>query len=156
MAPSFHQLYMALAVALSKRSHCVKKEVGAVITKEDRVIATGYNGPPSGSPHCDEHWPIQGCKRSLTGGCSLALHAEENAILFALRHKIDLVGSRLYITLSPCLPCARTIFSVGITHVLYQDTYAAFKGNKEEEGLLFLESLGVEVAQYKAEKADKH
>ena len=146
--PSFDQIYMTLALGLAQRSHCIKRKVGAVITKDTRVIATGYNGPAQGTHNCDEEWPTQGCPPSMRGGCSLALHAEQNAILFALKNKVDLRGSTLYLTLSPCLPCARIIFSAGVVKVVYQDSYAHFKGLDVEEGLDFLNKLGIEVIQY--------
>ncbi|MEM7362217.1 MAG: dCMP deaminase family protein [Bacteroidota bacterium] len=146
---SFDQIYMNLAEGLAQRSHCIKRKVGAVITQKTRVIATGYNGPPEGTHNCDEEWPTRGCPRTVRGGgCSLALHAEQNAILFALKSKVDLQGSTLYITLSPCLPCARMIFSAGIIKVVYRDSYASFKGLDVEEGIVFLENLGVEVIRY--------
>lgn len=147
--PSFEEIYMTLAMRLAKRSHCVKAQVGAVIAKDTRVVATGYNGPPEGTYNCDEKWPVQGCARSLRGGCSLALHAEENAILYALKNKIDLTNAVLYTTLAPCLPCARIIFSVGIKQVFYQDSYAALKGLELEEGLGFLQNFGIQIVCYK-------
>ena len=112
--PSFSNIFMNLASDLAKRSHCVKAQVGAVLTKDTRIISIGYNGPPAGTHNCDEEWPETGCARDARGSCSLALHAEENAILYAVKNGADLEGSTLYITLSPCLPCARIIFSAGI------------------------------------------
>lgn len=146
---SFEEIYMALAMNLAKRSHCVRAQVGAVIAKDTRIVATGYNGPPEGTYNCDEKWPLQGCPKSVRGGCSLALHAEQNAILYALKNKVDLNNAVLYTTLAPCLPCARIIFSVGIKHVFYQDSYAALKGLEEEEGLVFLQNFGIQTACYK-------
>ena len=147
--PSFEEIYMTLAMNLAKRSHCVKAQVGAVIAKDTRVVATGYNGPPEGTYNCDEKWPLQGCARSVRGGCTLALHAEENAILYALKNKVNLAHAVIYTTLAPCLPCARIIFSVGITHVFYQDSYAALKGLEIEEGLVFLQNFGIQTVCYK-------
>lgn len=144
----FNEIYMTLAMSLAGRSHCIKKQVGCVITKNTRIIAASYNGPPKGTYNCDEKWTQEGCPRSLRGGCSLSLHAEQNAILYALKNKVDLTGATLYITLSPCLPCARIIFSVGITTVFYKDLYAAFKGVSMEEGLVFLKTFGIKTMQY--------
>ncbi|MDQ3191357.1 MAG: dCMP deaminase family protein [Bacteroidota bacterium] len=146
--PSFDDIYMDLAVNLSRRSHCVKMKVGAVITKETRIVSLGYNGPPAGTHNCDEVWPENGCPRSERGGCSLALHAEENAILYAAKNKVTLDGGTLYITLSPCLPCARIIFTTGIKKVYYLNSYAEYKGIEIDEGLAFLEKFGVEIAKY--------
>ena len=145
--PSFDDIYMDLAENLSKRSHCVKLKVGAVIAKDTRIVSLGYNGPPSGTHNCDLEWPLEGCPRSSKGSCSLALHAEENAILYAAKNKVDLQGSTLYITLSPCLSCARMIFTSGIKKVYFLNSYAEYKGHKTEEGVEFLERFGVTVSR---------
>lgn len=145
--PSFDDIYIDLAVNLSKRSHCVKMKVGAVITKDTRIVSLGYNGPPSGTHNCDIEWPVEGCPRSSKGSCSLALHAEENAILYAAKNKVDLQGATLYITLSPCLPCARMIFTSGIKQVYFLNSYAEYKGQETEEGIEFLERFGVIVSR---------
>lgn len=146
--PSFDEIYMDLAVNLAKRSHCVKMKVGAVITKDTRIVSLGYNGPPAGTHNCDQEWPVEGCPRSERGGCSLALHAEENALLYAAKNNVSLEGAVLYVTLSPCLPCARMIFTMGIKKVIYLNSYAAYKGLKSDEGLDFLKRFGVEVYQF--------
>ncbi len=139
---------MDLAENLARRSHCVKMKVGAVITKDTRIVSLGYNGPPAGTHNCDEVWPGVGCPRSERGGCSLALHAEENAILYAAKNKVSLEGGTLYVTLSPCLACARIIFTMGIKKVFYLNSYAAYKGIEIDEGLVFLQKFGVEIAKY--------
>ncbi len=146
---------MDLAVNLSRRSHCVKRQVGAVIAKDTRIVSLGYNGPPSGTYNCDEKWPEEGCPRSERGGCSLALHAEENAILYAAKNKVDLQGSTLYVTLSPCLPCARMIYTSGIKKVFYLHSYAEYKGLEKDEGVDFLQTFGVEVIKYKKDECKK-
>lgn len=138
---------MNLASELARRSHCVKAQVGAVLTKDTRIISIGYNGPPAGTHNCDEEFPETGCARDAKGSCSLALHAEENAILYASKNGADLEGSTLYVTLSPCLPCARLIFSSGIKKVLYRNSYAAYKGLASDEGVDFLNRFGVETLQ---------
>lgn len=146
--PSFDDIYMDLAVNLSKKSHCIKMHVGAVLTKDTRIISLGYNGPPSGTHNCDEEWPAVGCPRDQKGGCSLALHAEENAILYASKNSLSLDGSTLYVTLSPCLPCARIIFTTGIKKVFYLNSYAEYKGFAVDDGVEFLRKFGVEVNKY--------
>ncbi|MGV3703880.1 MAG: deoxycytidylate deaminase [Arcticibacter sp.] len=145
--PSFESIFMNLAGDLARRSHCVKAQVGAVLTKDTRIISIGYNGPPAGTHNCDEEFPETGCARDAKGSCSLALHAEENAILYASKNGADLEGSTLYVTLSPCLPCARLIFSSGIKKVLYRNSYAAYKGLANDEGVDFLNRFGVETLQ---------
>jgi dCMP deaminase len=141
--PTFNQIYMNLAANLALRSHCVKQQVGAVLAKDTRIVSLGYNGPPAGTHNCDEEWPETGCARDRKGSCYLALHAEANAILYAAKNKVDLEGCTLYVTLSPCLACARIIYSVGIKHVYFLNSYAAYKGIEVDEGVEFLRKFGV-------------
>ncbi|MCK6648089.1 MAG: dCMP deaminase family protein [Bacteroidia bacterium] len=147
--PSFDDIYMDLAENLAKRSHCVKAQVGAVLTKDTRIVSLGYNGPPAGTHNCDEVWPGEGCPRDSKGSCSLALHAEQNAILYAAKNNVSIEGSTLYVTLSPCISCARVIYTTGIRKVYYLNSYADFKGLASDEGVDFLKKFGVEVVRYK-------
>ena len=147
--PAFDDIFMELAVNLAKRSHCVKRHVGAVLTKDTRIISIGYNGPPAGTHNCDEEFPEIGCPRDSKGGCSLALHAEQNAILYAVKNKTSVEDATLYVTLSPCLACARIIYTMGITKVVYLKSYATFKGLPNDEGIDFLSKFGVVTEQYK-------
>ncbi|MFI5219916.1 MAG: deoxycytidylate deaminase [Bacteroidia bacterium] len=149
---SFDDIYMELAQNLALKSHCVKIKVGAVLTQDTRIVSLGYNGPPAGTHNCDEEWVDSGCPRDSKGGCSLAIHAEQNAILYAAKSKVTLEGATLYVTLSPCLACARIIFTSGIKKVLYLNSYAGFKGIAMEEGVDFLQKFGVEVEQFIPQK----
>jgi len=146
--PAFDDIYMELAVNLAKRSHCVKRHVGAVLTKDTRIISIGYNGPPSGTHNCDEEWAEVGCPRDSKGSCSLAIHAEQNAILYAVKNKSSVEGATLYVTLSPCLACSRIIFSMGIQQVIYLNSYAQFKNLPSDEGVEFLNKFGVTCTRY--------
>src|ERR1700754_2858284 len=143
MKPSFDHIFMNLATDLANRSHCVKAQVGAVLVKDTRIISIGYNGPPASTHNCDEEWPETGCARDSKGSCSLALHAEENAILYAVKNGANLEGATLYTTLSPCLPCARLIFSAGVKRVFFKNSYAQYKGIASDEGVDFLNRFGV-------------
>jgi dCMP deaminase len=145
---SFDHIFMNLASDLALRSHCVKAQVGAVLAKDTRIISIGYNGPPAGTHNCDEEWPGTGCPRDARGSCSLALHAEENAILYAVKNGAKLEGATLYTTLSPCLPCARLIFSAGIKHVYFVKSYAEYKGLPSDEGVDFLNHFGVKAEKF--------
>ena len=146
--PQFDDIFMELAVNLAKRSHCIKRHVGAVLTKDTRIISIGYNGPPAGTHNCDEEWPEAGCPRDSKGSCSLAIHAEQNAILYAVKNKTDVAGATLYVTLSPCISCARIIYTMKISRVIFLRSYAAYKGIPNDEGVEFLRKFGVEVDQY--------
>lgn len=146
--PDFDDIFMELAVNLAKRSHCIKRHVGAVLTKDTRIISIGYNGPPSGTHNCDIEWPEEGCPRDSKGSCSLAIHAEQNAILYAVKNKTDVEGATLYVTLSPCIACARIIYTMKIKKVIYLKSYAEYKGIQSDEGVDFLKKFGVEVEKY--------
>jgi dCMP deaminase len=146
--PDFDDIYMELAKNLAKRSHCIKAQVGAVLARDTRIISIGYNGPPSGTHNCDEEFPLTGCPRDSKGSCSLALHAEQNAILYAVKNGSRIEGATLYVTLAPCIACARVIYTMKISKVIFLDSYAAYKGIGVEEGVEFLRTFGVEVEQY--------
>lgn len=150
--PSFDEIYMELAENLARRSHCVKAQVGAVLTKDTRIVSLGYNGPPAGTHNCDIEWPGEGCPRDSKGSCSLALHAEQNAILYASKNNVSIEGSTLYVTLSPCISCARVIYTTGIKKVYYMNSYAEFKGLASDEGVDFLRKFGVEVHHYQKQQ----
>jgi dCMP deaminase len=149
MKPSFDDIYMELAEKLALRSHCVKAKVGAVLTKDMRIVSLGYNGPPAGTHNCDIEWPQDGCPRDSKGSCSLALHAEQNAILYAVKNSTAIEGSTLYVTLSPCIACARVIYTTGIKKVFFKNSYAEYKKIAIDEGVEFLRKFGVEVIRYK-------
>ncbi|AFK05299.1 CMP/dCMP deaminase zinc-binding protein [Emticicia oligotrophica DSM 17448] len=146
--PDFDQIFMDLAHNLALRSHCVKAQVGAVLTKDTRIISIGYNGPPAGTHNCDDEFPDHGCPRDSKGSCSLALHAEQNAILYAIKNGANIEGTTLYVTLSPCIACARVIYTMKIKKVFYSKSYAQYKGIPNDEGVDFLRKFGVEVIKY--------
>jgi dCMP deaminase len=147
--PSFDEIFMDLAQNLALRSHCTRAQVGCVLTKDTRIISIGYNGPPSGTHNCDEDFKDEGgCPKDSKGSCSLALHAEQNAILYASKNGASMEGSTIYVTLSPCISCARIIYSMKIKKVIFLNSYAAYKGLPTDEGVEFLRKFGVEVVQY--------
>jgi dCMP deaminase len=146
--PKLDNIFMELAINIARRSHCVKRHVGAVLTKETRIISIGYNGPPAGTHNCDEEWPEAGCERDSRGSCSLALHAEQNALMYAVKNNTNVEGSTIYLTLTPCLACARMILSMGIKRVIYLYSYAEYKGLPKDEGIDFLERFGVETQKF--------
>jgi dCMP deaminase len=148
--PAFDTIFMDLAVNLALRSHCTKAQVGAVLVNETRIISIGYNGPPSGTHNCDEEFGPDGCPRDSKGSCSLALHAEQNAVLYATKNGAKVEGSTLYVTLSPCISCARVIYTMKIKKVVYLKSYAEYKGLPTDEGVDFLRKFGVEVIKYSA------
>lgn len=136
---------MMMAKLAATRSTCLAFPVGAVIVKDKQVLATGYNGPPSGSVHCNE----QGFCYSELEVCgagspnpSRAVHAEANAIAQAAKHGIATDGASIYVTLEPCLHCLKLVISAGIRKVYYESPYEsesiAVRNQFVWEGLLTL------------------
>lgn len=115
-----------LAKLAATRSTCLAFPVGAVIVKNKQVVATGYNGPPSGSTHCTTQgfcYPgLSSCDESKAMP-SRAVHAEANAIAQAAKHGIATDGACIYVTLEPCLSCLKLIISAGIQEVFYETLF---------------------------------
>lgn len=131
---------MTVAYAMQDRSTCARNHVGAVISRMNRIISTGYNGAPTGMPHC-EHPPTGVIMPDLTGhrGCRISIHAEANAIAYAARHGVSVEHATIHTTLSPCYSCAQLIISAGLTRVVYDRPY------RDESGLDLLRAAGVVV-----------
>ena len=114
---------MEAAELVASRSTCDRLHVGAVITKEKNIIATGYNGSPSGMPHCDD------VGHEMEGGhCVRTIHAEQNALIQAAKHGHSTKGTSLYITHSPCYTCAKLIITAGIQNVYFKNLFRESKG----------------------------
>lgn len=145
LRPSWDLYFMRLAGLAALRSNCMKRRVGCVVVRENRVIATGYNGTPRGLTNCNEG----GCVRCNGGGVSganldscVCLHAEENALLEAGRDRVG-ASAVLYCSTAPCLTCSIKIVQCGIKEVVYQQKYSA--GHNSEK--LFIDA-GIKVRQY--------
>ena len=115
-----------MARLASTRSTCVRRHVGAVLVKEKKVLATGYNGVPSGISHCadvgclrDEEQIPSGQRHELCRG----LHAEQNAILQAAYHGVSIQGSVLFCTNFPCVICSKMLINAGIRQIFYLEGY---------------------------------
>lgn len=117
---------MDIARLVARRSTCLRRQVGAVLVKEKNILATGYNGTPSGITHCAE----VGCLRQQLGVPSgerhelcRGLHAEQNAIIQAAKHGVNIAGSTLYCTNSPCSICSKMLINAGIDRIIYLEGY---------------------------------
>ena len=117
---------MAITRLVAKRSTCLRREVGAILVKDKRILATGYNGAPAGLRHCEEVGCIResslvpsGMRHELCRG----LHAEQNVIIQAAYHGIPIRGSTLYCTNKPCVICSKMIINAGIKKIFYEDGY---------------------------------
>ena len=124
--PSWDEYFMEMAELARKRSTCIRRGVGAVIVKDNRVMATGYNGVPRGISHCSE----TGCLREQMGVPSgqrhelcRGLHAEQNAIIQAARMGVNIDGAELYCTTQPCAICTKMIINAGIKRVVIKERY---------------------------------
>lgn len=124
--------FLAVAEIVADASTCSRLHVGAVLVYARRIISTGYNGSPSGMPHC-RHDP----EGTIQGPCTKAVHAEVNAIAFAAKNGVSTDGSYLYTTDSPCINCAALIINAGIKEVKYGRKY------RDSSGLELLERAGV-------------
>lgn len=118
MKPSWDQYFMNLAEVASTRATCDRKHIGAILVKDKRVIATGYNGSVPGTDHCDVvgHYFVN-------EHCCRTTHAEANAIAQAARYGIATDGATCYITAYPCLNCFKILASAGIKEIVYRDSY---------------------------------
>lgn len=124
--PSWHEYFMGICDLVADRSTCLRRKVGAVLVKEKRILCSGYNGAPSKVTHCRE----TGCLREKLGVPSgekhelcRGVHAEQNAIIQAAYHGIQLNGSELYCTNQPCSICAKMIINAGIKVIYFRDGY---------------------------------
>ncbi|MDR1376119.1 MAG: cytidine/deoxycytidylate deaminase family protein [Synergistaceae bacterium] len=124
--PDWDTYFIAIAMMAATRSTCLRRQVGAVITRDRQIVSTGYNGAPSGTDHCLDI----GCLRMTRGVPSgerqemcRGSHAESNAIAQAARMGIATDGAVLYCTHEPCSLCTKVILNAGIARVVYMHPY---------------------------------
>lgn len=153
MRPDWDSYFMEITKLVASRSSCIRRKVGAVLVKDKRILATGYNGAPAGMKHCEEvgclreklHVP-SGERHELCRG----LHAEQNAIIQAARQGTEIVGSTLYCTTAPCSLCAKMLINAGVVRVMYEGNYP------DERAMEFFQEAGVKVELFVPEnKEDK-
>jgi dCMP deaminase len=130
------EMLMRVAEIISQRSTCNRLQVGAVIALDGRIISTGYNGAPTGLPHCSPDTCNTG------NPCTRTTHAEAGAIAHSARHGVALGGSTLYVTHCPCLDCSKLIINAGLKRIVYRTPYRVV------DGLKLLMQAGVEVTYY--------
>jgi dCMP deaminase len=153
--PTQDMALMMTAGVFEQRSTCDRNHVGAVIARDGRIISTGYNGAPAGMPHC-VHPQSTGVRPDgsviiqrrvspvpllpaapLDRGCKLTIHAEANAIAYAARHGVSVIGATVYVTLSPCYACAQLVIAAGLERVVYDRSY------RDPAGIDLLRSAGI-------------
>lgn len=143
--PSWDEYFMQITRQVATRSTCLRRQVGALIVHNKRIIATGYNGGPAGLAHCLDI----GCRREQLGVPSgkqhelcRGIHAEQNAIVQAARYGLPIDGSVLYCTTQPCAQCTKMIINSGITEIVYEQGYP------DELSLELLEESGLIVRRF--------
>lgn len=146
--PSWDEYFMKLANEVATRTTCMRRAVGAVIVKDNRILATGYNGVPSGLRHCRE----TGCLRQELGIPSgqrneicRGLHAEQNAIIQAAKYGPLINGAKIYVNTQPCVVCAKMLINAGIDEIIYQNPYP------DDLSMALLEESGIKVRVYQPE-----
>jgi dCMP deaminase len=142
--PSWKEYFMDIALLVARRSTCRRRRVGAITVRNKRILATGYNGAPSGLPHCldigclrEEMDIPSGERHELCRG----LHAEQNVIIQAAYHGVSIKGATLYCTNLPCSICSKMLINAGISDIIYQEGYA---DSMTEE---MLSAAGVKIVQ---------
>jgi len=127
--PELTEYMMEIAFVVAKRSTCLHHHVGALLVKEKKIIATGYNGAPTGFRHCTEaHCPRADSKSGTAAELCVAVHAEQNCIAQAALHGTSTKGASLYTTHQPCSLCAKLLVNAGIKEVFYCIPYDDIKG----------------------------
>ena len=123
--------YLRMAQIWAENSYCKRRQVGAIVVKDNMIISDGYNGTPSGFETC--------CEDENTVTMPYVLHAEANAITKLARSSNNSEGATLYVTASPCIECAKLIIQAGIKRVVYGELY------RLEDGINLLKKAGIEV-----------
>jgi dCMP deaminase len=125
--PTWEEYFMEITRLVAKRATCLRRQVGAVLVMDKRLLATGYNGAPSGLAHCLE----VGClreKNNIPSGerheLCRGIHAEQNAIIQAAFHGVRIQGATLYCTNLPCVICTKMLINAGIQEIIYESGYA--------------------------------
>ncbi|HAA34895.1 MAG TPA: cytidine deaminase [Firmicutes bacterium] len=124
--PSWDSYFLEIASVVAGRSTCLRRQVGAVLVKEKRLLATGYNGAPTGLEHCLEIGCLRQEKNIPSGErheLCRGLHAEQNAIIQAALHGVSIKGADLYCTHHPCSLCAKMLINAGITRIILKEGY---------------------------------
>lgn len=122
-----HNIFLNIAQEISKFSTCASRQVGAIFVKDGRILSTGYNGVPSGHKHCNAIFNVNDINYNRHEHTKWSkdneIHAEMNGILYAARSGINLSGSELYCTLSPCFECAKNLVNLNIKNIYFRNYY---------------------------------
>ena len=128
---------MEIARTVATRSTCPRASVGCALTRDRRILTAGYNGAPSGIPHCSE----VGCTL-VNDHCQRATHAEANAIVQAALHGVSVAGATAYCTHHPCINCSKLFISAGIKQIVYATPYP------DQVAVALLDEAGIELIRF--------
>lgn len=145
MRPSWDEYFMEIVNVVKKRSTCIRRQVGALIVMDKRILSTGYNGAPIGLKHCEEVGCLRDKLRVPSGQrheLCRALHAEQNAIVQAANSGISIKGATIYVTDQPCVLCAKMIINAGIKRVVFSGDYP------DELSTEMLNEAGIELIKF--------
>lgn len=152
--PSWDQYFMELVETTGHRATCNRGRSGCVITKDKRILTTGYVGSPQGVKHCDEvgheMHKVTHDDGTESMHCIRTIHAEQNALIQASRVGVSLQGSTLYCTMTPCYTCAKLIINAGIIRVVAKQDYQSSAQSKRifKETKIKLEILDKNITKY--------
>jgi dCMP deaminase len=132
--PSWDEYFMDSAERLATRSTCDRLSVGAVLVKENRIVASGYNGSVSGQPHCDD----VGHLKNEEGRCIRTIHAEMNVLLDCAKRGVSAEGGTIYVTHEPCEHCSKHLVQAGIKTVIFKEPYPNKYNREFVQGIEFL------------------
>lgn len=122
--PTMDMTLLATAFVMARRGTCPRAQVGCVIALDGRILSTGYNGAPTGMPHCVHADGLRSDQRPADAEqCRTSVHAEANAVAFAARYGVGLDSAVLYTTLTPCVTCAQLVVNAGIKRVVCANVY---------------------------------
>jgi dCMP deaminase len=124
--PSWDEYFFKITDLVATRSTCLRREVGAILVRDRRILSTGYNGAPQGLPHCLEVGCLREAENIPSGQrheLCRAIHAEQNAIIQAARHGISVVGATLYCTTQPCVICTKMLINAGVGKIYFREGY---------------------------------
>ena len=147
--PSWDEYFMELAKLVATRSTCLRHNIGSVLVRDKRILATGYNGSPRGMKHCLEIGCIRDELKIPSGTRAeicRAIHSEQNAVIQCAVYGTSSEGSTLYVTHQPCAICTKILINAGVKRIVYENPYP----DKFAQGLL--KESGVELVQWKKVK----
>jgi len=152
--PSWDEYFIEIMHMVGKRGTCDRGQAGSIITRDNRLLSTGYAGAPSGIAHCDdvghEMHTITHVDGTESQHCIRTTHAEQNAIAAAARHGIKIEGGTLYCKMTPCYICAKLIINSGIKRVVALKDYHTGERSKEvfkDAGIIY-DLLNPEIEHY--------